>query len=34
MERQQQISRQRLGQKIGRRIEIINDKKTAEGYLA
>ncbi|MAK93543.1 MAG: hypothetical protein CMQ69_02880 [Gammaproteobacteria bacterium] len=34
IERQQQISRQRLGQKIGRRIEVINDKKSDEGYLA
>lgn len=34
MIKQQQISRNRLGRKIGRRIEVIIDEKTEEGYLA
>ena len=34
MEKQQQISRHRLAQKIGRRLEVIIDEKNEEGYLA
>lgn len=34
MEKQQQISRHRLAQKIGRRLEVIIDGKNEEGYLA
>jgi len=34
MGKQQQISRHRLAQKIGRRLEVIIDEKNEEGYLA
>lgn len=34
MEKQQQVSRHRLAQKIGRRLEVIIDGKNEEGYLA
>ena len=34
MEKQQQISRHRLAQKIGRRLEVIIDEKNEEEYLA
>ena len=34
MEKQQQISRHRLAQKISRRLEAITDEKNEEGYLA
>ena len=34
MEKQQQISRRRLRQKIGKRKEVIIDERIEEGYLA
>ena len=34
MEKQQQVSRHRQAQKIGRRLEVIIDGKNEEGYLA
>ena len=34
MEKQQQISRHRLAQKIGRRLEAVINEKNEEGYLA
>ena len=34
MEKQQQISRHRLAQKIGGRLEVIIDEKNEEGYVA
>ena len=34
MEKQQQISRHRMAQKIGRRLVVIIDGKNGEGYLA
>ena len=34
MGKQQQVSRRRLRQKIGKRMEVINEERTEEGYLA
>ena len=34
MGKQQQVNRRRLRQKIGKRMEVINEERTEEGYLA
>jgi len=34
MGKQQQVSRRRLRQEIGKRMEVINEERTEEGYLA